>query len=344
MTSSDSATSREEETSNGKKHEETQVKVSPIREETCGEKAFLSFPLLRHLFQRDCPCASSSSNVKFLTSIPSSHNHSVEQDCRRPLLPSVLMLLVTTGAVVNSTQVPVRRKSKNSSNSFNKNSHNTLAAIMMPVMISMIMRSLLVSGQNCFGGIETFEKVSMTDFDDNYSPAGILLQQMDTALTRDCINLCKQQPSCLSFGLDYTKFRCAAYSINSVGRRLDLISTNTTNYFEKVCYRGIARDEYERVCGIERLWSFERVVGGFLEGFEKIQLNNVASRSECAKACLMESTFTCRSADYDEILRICRLSKEDRRSQPQAFKVVPGSNREYLENQCAAPGKRFDQT
>ena len=74
---------------------------------------------------------------------------------------------------------------------------STHSSKMMPVMIHMIMRSLFVSGQNCFGGIETFEKVSMTDFDESFSPAGILLQQTDTALTRDCINLCKQQPSCL---------------------------------------------------------------------------------------------------------------------------------------------------
>ena len=218
-------------------------------------------------------------------------------------------------------------------------SSSIAVSIMMPVMISMIMRSLMVSGQNCFGGIETFEKVSMTDFDENFTPAGILLQQTDQALTRDCVNLCKQQSSCLSFGLDYTKFRCAAYSINSVGRKADLVKTNATNFFEKVCYRGIARDEYEKICGIERLWSFERVMNAFLEGFEKIQLNNVASRSECAKACLMETTFTCRSADYDDQLRICRLSNEDRRTQPQAFRVITGSHREYLENQCAAPGE-----
>ena len=211
--------------------------------------------------------------------------------------------------------------------------------IMMPVMIHMIMRSLLVSGQNCFGGVETFEKVSMTDFDESLSPAGILLQQTDTALTRDCINLCRQQPSCMSFGLDYTRFRCAAYTINTSGRRSHLVPANTTNFFEKVCYRGIERDTFEKLCGIERLWSFERVQGAFLDAGHKLTLNNVASRAECAKACLLESSFVCRSADYDESSRICRLSKDDRRTQPQAFRLAPASSREYLENQCAAPGQ-----
>ena len=233
-----------------------------------------------------------------------------------------------------------RKSTSYSKTSRSRRKLNLSANIMMPIMIQMMLRSLMVSGQNCFGGIETFEKVSMTDFDENYTPAGILLQQTDQALTRDCINLCKQQSTCLSFGLDYTKFRCAAYSINSVGRKSALVSTNATNFFEKVCYRGVTRDDYEKVCGIERLWTFERVQHAFLEGFVKIQLNNVASKSECAKACLMETSFTCRSADYDDQARICRLSKEDRRTQPQAFRVIKGSNREYIENQCAAPGKK----
>lgn len=210
---------------------------------------------------------------------------------------------------------------------------------MVPIFIAMVMRSFFVSGQNCFGGIETFEKVAMTDFDENYTPAGILLQQTDQALTRDCINLCKQQPTCLSFGLDYTRFRCAAYSVNSFNRGRDLIGTNTTNFFEKVCYRGVARDEYEKICGVERLWAFERVKAAFLDGFERMVLHNVGSRAECAKSCLMENGFVCRSADYDEVLRTCRLSKEDRRTQPQAFRQVVGSSREYIENQCASPGE-----
>ncbi|XP_074603612.1 uncharacterized protein LOC141857092 isoform X3 [Brevipalpus obovatus] len=196
----------------------------------------------------------------------------------------------------------------------------------------------LVQGQDCFGGIQTFEKLAMTDFDDEFTPAGTLLQHPDQALTRDCINLCRQQPTCQSFGLDYTRFRCAAYSINSSGRRDNLVSTNTTNFFEKVCYLGVHRDEYQKICGVERLWAFERVKGAFLEGFVESVLSNIGSKDECAKSCLMEPSFTCRSADYDYDKRICQLSKEDRRTQPQAFRQVFGSSRDYLENQCAAPG------
>ncbi|RWS26179.1 PAN domain containing protein 1-like protein, partial [Leptotrombidium deliense] len=173
----------------------------------------------------------------------------------------------------------------------------TLRLTMVPIIIAVVMRAA-VDAQNCFGGIETFEKTSMVDFDKHFDPAGTLLQQSDQALTRDCVNLCKQQPQCLSFALDYTRFRCAAYSVNSVGRRDHIISTNTTNLFEKVCYKGVPREEYQKVCGLERLWAFERVKNSFLEGFEDSTLTNVGSKDECAKACLMETSFACRRADY----------------------------------------------
>lgn len=211
---------------------------------------------------------------------------------------------------------------------------------MVPLIVAIIMRAAVSSeAQNCFGGIETFEKVAMTDFDDEYSPAGTLLEQPDQALTRDCINLCRQQPGCLSFGLDYTRFKCAAYSVNSQGRQHNLVSTNTTNFFEKVCYRGVPREDYQKVCGVERLWAFERVKNAYLDGYIEATLTNIGSKDECAKSCLMESTFQCRSADYDYEKRICRLSREDRRTQPQAFRTVFDSSIDYLENQCAAPGQ-----
>lgn len=298
------------------------------------------------------PCSSSSSSSSSPSSCPRHLSHSL-----RPLTTSKNnshQLLIRPSVTSKSTHCQGALIARNKSNSPSPKCHplhspvatslsNLLLRllfhlfIMMPIVISMFLRSLSVSSTNCFGGIESFEKVAMTDFSDSYTPAGILLQQPDQALTRDCINLCKQQSSCLSFSLDYVKFRCAAYSIPVRQSSVDLVTSNSSNFFEKVCYRGIPREEYEKICGLERLWTFERVASSFLEGKEQLQLNNIASRSECAKACLTESSFTCRSADYDTVLRICRLSKEDRRSSPESFKTVAGSSREYLENQCAPP-------
>ena len=215
------------------------------------------------------------------------------------------------------------------------------------VIIFALFNALTICNANesCFGGIETFEKTAMFDYNTEIKPAGTLLQQMDQALTRDCINQCKNQPVCTSFGLDYTKFICAAYQYKSSQNlapnhhlRDKLQLTNTTNYFEKVCYKGMSREEYQRICGLERLWAFERVMDAFLDGFEDLSIPSVASKEDCAKQCLIETTFNCRSADFDHTSKICRLSREDRRTQPQAFRQMFGSKRDYLENQCAAAG------
>lgn len=210
---------------------------------------------------------------------------------------------------------------------------------MIPVVLSVIMRAA-VTGQNCFGGVETFEKTAVTDFDRTVTVAGILHHQENVALTHECINLCKQQAQCLSFSLDYVKFRCSAYAVNSKRHRNRLVHSPITNYYEKVCFNGMSKPTYDAICGTERLWAFERVKNSFLDGYMEKEVANIGSKEECAKSCLMESSFICRSADYEESTRMCRMSKEDRRTQPQAFRQLGGnSGRDYVENQCAAPGK-----
>lgn len=211
--------------------------------------------------------------------------------------------------------------------------------MMIPVMLSVIMRAA-VYAQNCFGGVETFEKTSLTTYDNTISSTMTLFEHSTAALTQECVNLCKQQSQCVSFALDYTNHRCKAYSVNPKRNRNQLVSSSNINTYEKICLNGISKQEFESVCDHERLWAFERIKDSFLDGFVERELTNIGTREECAKTCLMEKTFICRSADYDENTRICRLSKEDRRTQPQAIRSVPaGSRRDYLENQCASAGK-----
>ncbi|XP_064477576.1 uncharacterized protein LOC135391294 [Ornithodoros turicata] len=201
-------------------------------------------------------------------------------------------------------------------------------------MLTLCAQPKACAAQNCFGGIETFEKTTGFAFSSSVS-GQTLLQQPDQALTRDCINLCKQQSQCLTFSLNYVGYRCASFNLNSVGRRELLVTSPSTNFFEKICFRGVQKTTFDALCG-DRLWAFERVKEGHLEGFVDKEEHNVKDKEECAKMCLLEEGFPCRSADYDEITKICRMSREDRRSQPQAFRQVPGNSRDYLENQCAA--------
>lgn len=234
---------------------------------------------------------------------------------------------------------------------------------------------------SCFGGLQTFEKISMSSFENpssgsgmNSFGSGILVQQDDQALTSECVNLCRSQSNCLSFVIDYNKFECKSYattqqelqqefdekyqaarSINnatingtdgggyqasaSTSHFQHLLPSASSNYFEKICLDGVAnRNQFSDVCGQGRLWTIERVVDSFLDGYVEKEVTNVNNKDECSKLCIFETQFVCRSSDYDQHSRLCRLSKEDRRTQPQAMRHVAGSNRQYLENQCATPG------
>lgn len=93
-----------------------------------------------------------------------------------------------------------------------------------------------------------------------------ILQQQDSALTRDCINLCKQQSQCNSFTLNYVGFKCTSFQVTSQGRRELLVDNPTLNYFEKICFRGIQKHTFDDLCG-DRLWAFDRVKEAYLDGF-----------------------------------------------------------------------------
>ena len=76
------------------------------------------------------------------------------------------------------------------------------------------------------------------------------------------------------------------------------------------------------------------MINGALDGYDHKRKDGVESRNECARLCLLESEFQCRSAEYDSDAKLCILSREDRRTQPEAFRYnVIGVD--YIENQCA---------
>ncbi|KAK3908976.1 Protein let-653 [Frankliniella fusca] len=191
-----------------------------------------------------------------------------------------------------------------------------------------ILMSSLVQGQ-CFGGTETYEKTTGVKF--LFGASQGILTQPGTGITRDCTAICRQTPTCAGFTVDYETSRCQSYSADSSGHRSSLHDALGSNYFEKICLRGVSN--LNAMCG-DRLWAFERVVGAFLDGFDDREEHNVQTKTECEKLCLFETAFTCRSAEFDEAHNICRLSREDRRSQPSAFRRQPGSAVDYLENQC----------
>ena len=107
-----------------------------------------------------------------------------------------------------------------------------------------------------------------------------------------------------------------------------------TSYFEKICLRG-------DVDGCrDKAWSFERVIGMRLDGYDDRVIANVPSRRDCEELCLRERGFICRSAGYNTVTLECALSPETRRTKPDAYRT--STNAEYLENQCIKPGKHYD--
>ncbi|KAG7156467.1 Cuticlin-1-like 2 [Homarus americanus] len=97
------------------------------------------------------------------------------------------------------------------------------------------------------------------------------------------------------------------------------------NYFQKICINSPP-------CG--KAWMLERVVGFEVEGYDDLVLNNIPTRLKCAELCIGERNLKCRSAEYHERDGVCRLSRQDRRTQPLSFRPT-SPHVHYMENQCA---------
>jgi hypothetical protein len=99
----------------------------------------------------------------------------------------------------------------------------------------------------------------------------------------------------------------------------------------------VRQSQFDKLCHGERGWAFERVLGGVLDGHDHRAHDAIETRDECARLCLLEKDFECRSAEFNARDKRCVLSREDRRTQPEAFRVDPeaAAYTDYIENQCA---------
>ncbi|XP_022649939.1 uncharacterized protein LOC111245612 [Varroa destructor] len=175
----------------------------------------------------------------------------------------------------------------------------------------------------------TFEKiVGYKPSHSRLAPMYGLSEDNNSGTTADCIKRCQQSNECMGVMVNYDRNICFAASFVSANRREKLLpASDRANYFEKMCVRG-------PVC--ERAFVMERVVGKELSGFDNRVLGGVQYRKHCEELCLHEQAFPCRSGEYDASIQECRLSTEDRRSQPSSFR--PAGNVEYFENQCVSHG------
>nr|XP_027230660.1 uncharacterized protein LOC113822325 [Penaeus vannamei] len=173
-------------------------------------------------------------------------------------------------------------------------------------------------------GTETFEKVTRTTV---RGITGIpLFSNAGNTVTSDCLSRCRQSRSCSGFLLNYDRESCfrldrVAYSSGAALQP----TLEPINFFEKICITASP-------CGKD--WMLERVVGFEIEGYDDIVLNNVPDRLKCAELCIREKGLQCRSAEYHTRDNVCRLSRQDRRTQPLSFRPA-SPHVMYIENQCA---------
>ncbi|XP_054714174.1 uncharacterized protein LOC129223837 isoform X2 [Uloborus diversus] len=153
----------------------------------------------------------------------------------------------------------------------------------------------------------------------------------EPSITKECLERCRSLTDCNSMLLSYTAMNCMKSPMTSEGRRTDVTPSSppsSTSYFEKICLSAPRCD---------RLWTFERVIGYEISGFDHRTIPGVASRLQCEELCLREQGFACRSGEYDYAFQQCRLSSEDRRSQPSSYRPAFGDV-DYFENQCVSDG------
>ncbi|GFW24305.1 uncharacterized protein TNCV_605541 [Trichonephila clavipes] len=183
----------------------------------------------------------------------------------------------------------------------------------------------------CSLGSTSFEKVAGASLRSARLNALYKGSPGEASITKECLSRCRALADCDSMLLSYTAQNCMKSTMTSEGRRSDVAISSppsSTSYFEKICLSAPR---------CNRLWTFERVIGYEISGFDDRTIPGVNSRLQCQDLCLREKGFTCRSGEYDYAFQQCRLSSEDRRSQPSSFRPAFGDV-DYFENQCVTDG------
>lgn len=159
------------------------------------------------------------------------------------------------------------------------------------------------------------------------------VHQSNVGITGACKQFCDQNPmNCPAFQVNYMNARCDYLDRNSQGRQLELVERDGENYFERICLRVPSLSN--SACR-DKFWMFERIIGYELNpvNYDRVY-EQVLSRRDCEEYCLLEKTFSCRSALYNDENAVCKLSRYDRRTKASDFIRSNNFKLSYLENQC----------
>ncbi|XP_022244636.1 uncharacterized protein LOC106461854, partial [Limulus polyphemus] len=157
-----------------------------------------------------------------------------------------------------------------------------------------------------------------------------ILQRSDSYLSleqtsqKDCYSMCSADEQCFAYLLDHENNTCVLSKVEHSSVREQLVSNYAWSYHRKICITGLQ---------CNRQWSFDRIPGSQLIGYDDKTVAAIGSEDLCLEACVTEQGFTCRSAQYNHATKYCVLSKYDRRTAAEAFRSSSGQV-DYLENQC----------
>ncbi|KAL7645704.1 UNVERIFIED_CONTAM: hypothetical protein RMT77_002581 [Armadillidium vulgare] len=172
-------------------------------------------------------------------------------------------------------------------------------------------------------GVESFEKVTRVVFSGPLRSE--LFTSQDAWDTTQCLTKCKFNGDCKGIELDYESHKCVGLRRNAENPVVFVKPVkNAVNSFEKICLN---------VPACSKGWMLERVVGFEIEGYDDLILEKISSRMKCAELCLKERGLQCKSVEFNEVTKQCRLSRQDRRTQPLSFKPA-AKDIHYIENQC----------
>nr|XP_040567250.1 uncharacterized protein LOC121116996 isoform X1 [Lepeophtheirus salmonis] len=180
--------------------------------------------------------------------------------------------------------------------------------------------------RSCSFGRLTYEKT--TGYELIRGNPTRLYSERDGGIIEQCASRCDEDADCKGFNMDYNRNECQSLTANSLNNLFNLRTSSGVSYFETTCLRGSG-------CGL--LWTYERFVNKELKVDPK-KIQRDVSKNECEDLCLSESSFVCKSANYDHVRRDCFLLNVDRFEIDQSLQSRQGVD--YLENQCEAIKRR----
>nr|XP_053644382.1 uncharacterized protein LOC128696968 [Cherax quadricarinatus] len=197
----------------------------------------------------------------------------------------------------------------------------------------MYSRTLLLSGAlfllaAAVYGETAFEKLTELDY------RGSTYYTIRNLSLWECQGWCREEPECAAASFSFVMNPLAPVQETLCLLQNETMASNPSSdpqravslyYMVKLSVRSY------KVC--KRPWTFERLPHMMLKDLDDARIFT-STKEGCLAACLNESKFKCRSAEYNYVTLQCQLSQHDRRSAGVNVQMVETKGVDYFENLC----------